>query len=760
MPKPVSFDQETREAILRGVEKLARAGGMSPGQLVRNAVLDQGWGSPKVTKDGVTVAQDIDLEDKFENMGVQFVKDVMSKTSDIAGDGTTTATVLAEAIYRNGIHYIASGIDPMAISRGAQKAVDAVVEELKNLAKPVKADDRKSVEAVATVAGNNDKEIGRILADALLKVGKDGVITIEEGRQIATEVELVEGMQFERGYLSPYFVTDPENQLVELDNCRILICEERISNAKSLVPLLEKVANAGVPLLIIAEDIEGEALATLVVNKLRGILKVCAVKAPGYGDRRKAMLEDLAVLTGGQAVFKDLGVTLEAVELNELGTAKKVRIDAENTTIVQGAGTKAALEGRVAQICQEITKTDSEYDREKLQERLAKLVGGVARISVGARTETEVKERKDRFDDALAATRAAIEEGVVPGGGVALLRCAAALDKVKVTGDEIHGVALIKSVLEIPIQTIAENAGRDGAVVANNVRKAKDDWHGYDTLNDRYGDMFDFGVVDPAKVVRSALQNAVGVANLLLTADRLIVETPKKIEIPGQTRAHPELDDAEVMSAPSQSWTRSFDSGVLSFGTTIYPLKQSLTEICTQIEQEEFAYEIKELPELIGKGVTKSEAQQDFMRQFHIRFQSQIGVPQFRRSQEEQSAWRAFETVVDIEKYKAHQPAVSQQIGMLQTKDYNAWSVWWLDGDGVETVDLAVTPPEFAALEVGQWFEALIERDPVSLSMNRILYVKCRPPLRDLSSKDAAAWLNSLPTGNHLPEASSDLSMI
>ena len=530
MAKLISYDEDARKSLLEGVSKLSRAVKSTLGPRGRNAVLDKGWGAPKVTKDGVTVAQDIDLEDKFENMGVQLVKEAASKTSDVAGDGTTTATVLAEAIFRNGLRYIASGFDPMAISRGAQKAVDAVVEELKKLAKPVKADDRKAIETVAAIAGNNDKEIGQILADALMKVGKDGVITVEEGRQVATEVELVEGMQFERGYLSPHFITDADNQVVEMDNCRILLFEEKISSAKSLVPLLEKISKAGLQLLIVAEDIEGEALATLVVNKMRGILKVCAVKAPGYGDRRKAMLEDIAVLTGGKAIFKDLGLKLEGVELSDLGVAKKIRVDAENTTVVQGAGKKAEIEGRAALIRHEITKTDSEYDREKLQERLAKLAGGVAQISVGAHTETEMKERKDLLDDALAATRAAIEEGVVPGGGVALLRCAGVLDKLKLTGDEQHGVSLIKSVLEMPIRTIAENAGLDGAVVANNVRKSKDKSHGYDALNERYGDMFDFGVVDPAKVVRTALQNAVSVACLLLTTDSIVVEAPKAKE--------------------------------------------------------------------------------------------------------------------------------------------------------------------------------------------------------------------------------------
>ena len=530
MAKLISFDEDVRKSLLEGVSKLSKAVKSTLGPRGRNAVLDKGWGSPKVTKDGVTVAQDIELEDKYQNMGVQLVKEAASKTSDVAGDGTTTATVLAEAIFRDGLRYIAAGADPMALSRGVQKAVDAVVADLKKLAKPVDAKDRKSIETVAAIAGNNDKEIGTILADALLKVGKDGVITVEEGRQVATEVDLVEGMQFERGFLSPHFVTNQDDQVVELENCRILIYEEKITSAKALVPLLEKISKNNIPLLIIAEDIEGEALATLVVNKLRGILKICAVKAPGYGDRRKAMLEDIAILTGGKAIFKDLGIKLENVELSDLGSARKITVDAENTTIIQGAGSKAAIDGRAEMIRKEITKTDSEYDREKLQERLAKLAGGVAQIRVGAHTETEMKERKDLIDDALAATRAAIEEGVVPGGGVALLRCAPALAKIDLEGDEKHGAELVRSVLEMPLRTIAENAGLDGAVVANHVKKTKEKSHGYDALNERYGDMFEFGVVDPTKVVRIALQNAASVATLLLTTEAIVVEAPKPKE--------------------------------------------------------------------------------------------------------------------------------------------------------------------------------------------------------------------------------------
>ncbi len=538
MAKLISFDEDVRKSLLGGVSKLARAVKSTLGPRGRNAVLDKGWGSPKVTKDGVTVAQDIELEDKFENMGAQLVKEAASKTSDVAGDGTTTATVLAEAIFKDGLRFIAAGADPMALSRGVQKAVDVVVAELKKLAKPVEAKDRKAVETVATIAGNNDKEIGAILADALLKVGKDGVITVEEGRQVSTEVDLVEGMQFERGYLSPHFVTDQDDQICEMENAYILIYEEKISSAKSLVPLLEKVSKNNLSLVIIAEDIEGEALATLVVNKMRGIIKVVAVKAPGYGDRRKAQLEDIAILTGGKAIFKDLGIKLENVEISDLGKAKKLKVDAENTTIVQGGGKKADIEGRAEMIRKEILKTDSEYDKEKLQERLAKLAGGVAQISVGAHTETEMKERKDLIDDALAATRAAIEEGVVPGGGVALLRCLPAVSKLKLEGDEQHGADLVKQVLSMPLKTIAENAGLDGAVVANHVSKSKDKNHGYDALNERYGDMFEFGVVDPTKVVRSALQNAASVACLLLTTESIIVEAPKPKEAAGDHDHH------------------------------------------------------------------------------------------------------------------------------------------------------------------------------------------------------------------------------
>jgi len=528
--KLLSFDEDARKSLLAGVTKLSDAVSSTLGPRGRNAVLDKGWGAPKVTKDGVTVAEDIELEDPYENMGVQLVKEAASKTNDVAGDGTTTATILAHAMYRESLRYIAAGADPMSLSRGAQQAVEAVVGELGALSKPVKPDDKKAVETVATIAANNDREIGKILASALMKVGKNGVITVEEGRQVSTEVELVEGMQFERGFLSPHFVTNEDDQECVLENCRILIYEEKISNAKSLVPLLEQVSKAGTELLIIAEDVEGEALATLVVNKLRGILKVAAVKAPGYGDRRKAILEDIATLTGGRAIFKDLGIKLESVELTDLGKAKKIRIDAENTTVVQGAGDSAQIEGRAEQIQREIGETESEYDREKLQERLAKLAGGVAQVNVGAATETAMKERKDLVDDALSATRAAIDEGIVPGGGVALLRCSEAIEKVKLSGDEALGATLVQNILDIPVRMIAENAGLDGPVVASKVRKLGKPSHGYDALNDRYGDMFEFGVVDPSKVVRSALQNAVSVASLLMTTESIVVEEPKEEE--------------------------------------------------------------------------------------------------------------------------------------------------------------------------------------------------------------------------------------
>ena len=530
MAKLLTFDEEARKSLLSGVSKLSKAVASTLGPRGRNAVLDKGWGAPKVTKDGVTVAEDIELEDPYENVAVQLVKEAASKTNTVAGDGTTTATVLAEALFRSGLRYIAAGADPVSLSRGANKAVAAVIEALGKMSKPVKATDRESIAKVASIAGNNNPEIGEILADALMKVGKDGVITVEEGRHVSTEVELVEGMQFDRGYLSPHFITDDDAQEVVFENCRILLHEEKISSAKQLVPLLEAISKANVPLLIIAEDVEGEALATLVVNKMRGIVKVAAVKAPGYGDRRKAMMEDIAMLTGGKAFFKDLGIKLENVQLSDLGKARRIRIDANKTIIVEGGGKKSDIAGRVEQIRREIEGTDSDYDREKLQERLAKLAGGVAQINVGAATETEMKERKDLIDDALAATRAAIEEGIVPGGGVALLRCASALDELKLKDDEVYGVELVRGILQMPLRMIAENAGLDGAVVANRVLKGTKYSYGYDALNEKYGDMLSFGVIDPTKVVRTSLQNAMSVASLLMTTDCIVVNEPKKAD--------------------------------------------------------------------------------------------------------------------------------------------------------------------------------------------------------------------------------------
>ena len=533
MAKLLEFDDDARKHLLAGVEKLARAVKSTLGPRGRNAVLDKGWGAPKITKDGVTVAEDIELDDKFENMGVQLVKEAASKTNDTAGDGTTTATVLAEALFKESLRFLAAGVDATQMARGAQQAVNAVVEHIASIAKPVDATDKKGLQTVATISGNNDPEIGKTLADAFIKVGKDGVITVEEGRGIETTVDLVEGMEFDRGFLSPHFVTDEDGQEVVLDNPHVLVFEEKISSARLLVPLLEEISKGGRPLLIIAEDVEGEALATLVVNKLRGILKVAAVKAPGYGDRRKAMMEDIAVLTGGRAIFKDLGVKLDAVQLSDLGTAKKIRISSDKTIVVQGGGESDAIEGRVNQIRREIEETDSDYDREKLQERLAKLAGGVAQINVGAATETEMKERKDLFDDALAATRAALEEGIVPGGGVALLRSAKAVKKLKLTGDEAYGGELVERVLSMPLRTIAENAGKDGAVVANRVLREDAPAYGYDALNDKYGDLLDAGVVDPAKVVRTSLQNALSVAMLLSTTAGLVAEEPEDPDAAG-----------------------------------------------------------------------------------------------------------------------------------------------------------------------------------------------------------------------------------
>jgi len=526
--KQLVFDDEARQPLAAGVSKLARAVVSTLGPRGRNAVLDKGWGSPKITKDGVTVAKEIDLDDPNENLGAQLVKEAASKTNDVAGDGTTTATLLAEAIYREGLRMVAAGCDPMSLTRGIQQATAAVIESIKKMAEKVDEKDKKEISQVATIAGNNDASIGNVLADAFFKVGKNGVITVEEGRGAETVVDVVEGMQFDRGFLSPHFVTNQDEQTCEFDKCLVLIHEEKISNAKNLIPLLEAVSKANKPLLIIAEEVEGEALATLVVNKMRGILNVCAVKAPGYGDRRKAMLGDIATLTGGQAIFKDLGVTLESVKLSDLGTAKKVTVDADNTTIVGGGGDKKSIDGRADQIRAEIETTTSDYDREKLQERLAKLAGGVAEISVGAATETEMKERKALMEDARAATKAALEEGIVPGGGVALLRSAKAIDKLELTGDEAMGAKIVQNVLDSPMRAIAENAGQDGAVVVNRVRQMKGKGDGYDADRDEYCDLIEAGIIDPAKVVRTALQNAASVACMLLSTSCLVTDIPKE----------------------------------------------------------------------------------------------------------------------------------------------------------------------------------------------------------------------------------------
>lgn len=524
MAKQLMFQDEGRRKLLSGVEQLARAVKVTLGPKGRNVVLDKKFGSPTITKDGVTVAKEVELEDPFENMGAAMVKEVAEKTSDIAGDGTTTATVLAEAIYREGLKNVTAGSNPMALKRGIEKAVEKVVEELQKLSKPIK--DKKEIAQVATIAANGDTVIGELIADAMEKVGKDGVITVEEAKSTATTLEVVEGMQFDQGYLSPYFVTDAERMEVVLDDPFILIHEKKISSLKDLLPLLEKVARAGKPLVIIAEEVDGEALATLVVNKIRGTLSICAVKAPGYGDRRKAMLEDIAILTGGKAITEDLGIKLENVDMDDLGKAKRVRIDKENTTIVEGSGKDAAIKARVAQIRKQIETSDSDYDKEKLQERLAKLSGGVAVINVGAATETEMKEKKARVEDALHATRAATQEGIVPGGGVALLRTLPVLEKMKLEGDEKIGVDIVKRSIEEPLRQIAQNAGLEGSVVVQRIKSEKTNI-GYDVSQDSYCDMLEAGVIDPTKVTRSALQNASSIASLLLTTEAIITDKPE-----------------------------------------------------------------------------------------------------------------------------------------------------------------------------------------------------------------------------------------
>ena len=539
--KQVIHGEESRQAILRGVNQLADVVKVTLGPKGRNVVLDRKFGSPTITKDGVTVAKEVELSDPIENMGAQMVKEVASKTSDIAGDGTTTATVLAQAIFRGGAKTVAAGANPMAIKRGIEKAVRAICGydetgkngrkhvngELDKISKPVEG---TMIAQVGAVSANNDSTIGNIIAEAMKKVGKDGVITVEESKTMETTLEVVEGMQFDRGYLSPYFVTDPERMESVLDSALVLIHEKKISSMKDLLPLLEQIAKGGKPLLIIAEEVEGEALATLVVNKLRGTLQVSAVKAPGFGDRRKAMLEDIAILTGGKAITEDLGIKLENVKLEDLGRAKKITVDKDNTTIVEGGGKSAEIEGRVKQIRTQIEDTTSDYDREKLQERLAKLVGGVAQIKVGAATETEMKEKKARVEDAMHATKAAVEEGIVPGGGVALVRSIPALDKLKATGDEQIGIDIVKRALEEPLRLIATNAGHEGAVVVEKVRNNNNPHFGFDAQSETYGDLVEAGVIDPTKVTRSALQNAASIASLMLTTEALVSEFPEKEE--------------------------------------------------------------------------------------------------------------------------------------------------------------------------------------------------------------------------------------
>jgi chaperonin GroEL len=523
--KQIAFDQEAREALRRGIHKLAKAVKVTLGPKGRNVIIQKSFGSPLVTKDGVTVAKEIDLEDKYENMGARMVREVASKTSDVAGDGTTTATVMAEAIFNEGLKAVVAGVNPMMMKRGIEKAVEEIIERLKENSKPVKL--KKDLQNVATVASNDDNEIGTIIAEAFDKVGKDGVITVEGGKALQTTHEFVEGMQFDRGYLSPYFVTDQQKMECELDDPYILIYEKKISSNKDLVPLLEKVLSTNKPILIIAEEVEGEALATLVINRLRGTFKCSAVKAPGYGDRRKAMLEDIAKLTGGQAIFEDLGIQLEAVELKQLGRAKKVKIDKDNTIIIEGAGKKDEIKARVASIQRELEKSTSDYDKEKLSERIAKLSGGVAKINVGAATESEMKEKKARVEDAMHATRAAAQEGILPGGGVALLRASDGLKGKGLSHDELIGYNIVVRACKAPIQQISNNAGMDGAVVMNKVLDNKDFNFGYDARNDRYVDMVKEGIIDPTKVVRSALQNGASVSTLLLTSDALVADMPK-----------------------------------------------------------------------------------------------------------------------------------------------------------------------------------------------------------------------------------------
>jgi chaperonin GroEL len=541
MAKMIAFDQEARDAMRRGVQKLARAVKVTLGPKGRNVILQKSFGSPTVTKDGVTVAKEVELEDTYENMGAQMVKEVASKTSDVAGDGTTTATVLAEAIFNEGLKAVAAGVNPVQMKEGIEKAVEDITAELKKMSIKIKS--TQEMAQVGTVASNGDTEIGKMLAEAMEKVGKDGVITVDEGKSLSTEVEWVEGMQFDRGYLSPYFVSDPNSMTCELEDAYVLVHEKKISSVKDLVPVLEAVVNAGKPLLIVAEDIEGEALATLVINKLRGTFNICAVKAPGFGDRRKAMLEDISILTGGQAIFEDLGIKLESITLNELGRAKKIIVDKDNTTIIEGGGKSADIKGRIDQIRREIENTTSDYDREKLEERLAKLAGGVAKINVGAATESEMKEKKARVEDALHATRAAVEEGILPGGGVALLRASTKVKPAEdVPNDHKVGYNIVVRASRSPLTAIAQNAGQDGGIVAERVAERKGN-EGYNAATDKYEDLVKAGVIDPTKVTRTALQNAASVATLLLTSDALIAEAPKKDKKGGGGHGHGGMDD-------------------------------------------------------------------------------------------------------------------------------------------------------------------------------------------------------------------------
>ncbi|VAX27116.1 Heat shock protein 60 family chaperone GroEL [hydrothermal vent metagenome] len=534
--KQLYFNEEARQAILKGVTLLTDAVKATLGPKGRNVIIDRKFGAPTITKDGVTVAKEIELNDPFENMGAQLVREVASKTSDAAGDGTTTATVIAFALYREGMKNVTAGSNPMDLKRGIEKAVEVAVDELKKMSKPVQ--DKKEIAQVGTISANSDPSIGELIADAMDKVGKDGVITVEEAKSMATTLDIVEGMQFDRGYISPYFITDPERMECNLEDAYILIHDKKVSSMRDLIPLLEQIAKMGRPLLILAEDVDGEALATLVVNKLRGTLQICAVKAPGFGDRRKAMLEDIAILTGGTVISEDLGMKLENVKINDLGRAKKITVDKENTTIVEGAGDTSSIQGRIKQIKTQMEETTSDYDREKLQERLAKLAGGVAVINVGAATETEMKEKKARVEDALHATRAAVEEGIIPGGGVALLRCIPSIDALNLEGDQQIGVGIVRKALEEPIKQIVVNAGLEGAIIVEKVKDSKDKNYGFDAQSEQFTDMIEAGIIDPTKVTRTALQNAASVASLMLTTEVMVTDIPEK-EAPGMPPGMP-----------------------------------------------------------------------------------------------------------------------------------------------------------------------------------------------------------------------------